>query len=628
MAILPPVPAPRPPIAFGVFEIDTELRRIRKHGLRVKLDDKALQVLLALLERPGEMVTREELTHRLWGGEVFVDFDKNLNNAVGRLREVLGDSAASPHFIETLPRQGYRFIGTLHQATIAAPAATAVLDVVAPPPPRRVVRRVVVKALAAAAIVALVAAGFYFTRTTGVPPHRSIVVLPFDVAGVPSDETTAHIAFGITDVLTAELSRLDGLRVVSVTSAKWHKEAGTPLAQIARELNVDAVIEGSVFQEDSHLRVTVQLIDAATDSHLWAETYRRERRSLLALQMEIAEAVAREVHLTLTPAQAQRLATRPAIDPAVQEAYLRGRYYVSLGTEPDRTRGKAAFEEALARDANHAPSHAGLADVFVLEDTLPPDVAMPKAKAYARRALEIDPLLPAAHATLGYIHYYADWDWEAARRELRRAIELDPNDARAHRWYARVIGALGRTDEALDHARRAVQLDPVSIDTLDGAAATEFRARQHDRSLAIARRILELEPDDARGYEHLATNYALTRAYAECFTAATRGTAVSNRAPYFIAFEAYCLQGLGRKDEAASRMRDLEVMARAAYMPQYFMAIAAVGVGRLDEAVEWLQRGYAARDAFLVEVKMNPWLDPVRGDDRVQRIIRDMNFPP
>jgi len=609
-------PARRVPLAFGAFEVDPASGQIRKHGLRVRLDDKALQVLLALLERPGEMVTREELTRRLWKGDVFVEFDKNLNNAVGRLREVLGDSAASPRFIETLPRKGYRFIGSL-DAPGSAPAPEAVAI-------RR--RRPPVGAFAALA-AAVAAAGIYFVSAVPVSPLRSIVVLPFDSAGVPADEATVHLAFGITDSLTAELSRLDGLRVISVTSARWYKDAGKSLAEIARELRADAVIEGSVFQEGAQLRVTVQLIDAATDSHLWAETYHRERGSLLALQMEIAEAVAREVDLTLTPSEQQRLATRPAIDPAVQEAYLRGRYYVSQGTEQGRQRGRVAFEEALARDANHALSHAGLADVFVLEDTLPPGVAMPKAKAYARRALELDALLPVAHATLGYIHYYGDWDWEGAQRELRRAIELDSNDARAHRWYARVIGALGRTDEALVHARRAVQLDPVSADTLDSAAATEFRARQHDHSLALGRRILELNPDDARGYEHLATNYALTRAFDECLVAAERGTAVSRRAPYFLAFEAYCLHGLGRPGEAALRVRELEAMARSAYMPQYFMAIAAVGVGRLDDAVAWLERGYADRDPFLVELKMNPWFDPVRSDARVQRIIRAMDFP-
>jgi TolB-like protein/DNA-binding winged helix-turn-helix (wHTH) protein/Tfp pilus assembly protein PilF len=612
-------PTRRLPLAFGAFEIDPDSGQIRKHGLRVRLDDKAFQVLLALVERPGAVVTRDELVRRLWPDNVHVEFDKNLNNAVGRLRDVLGDSAASPRFIETLPRKGYRFIGAIG---LPAAAATDVVTL-APEPDVPWRRRIAVLAAIAAASAAAV---IYFISTVPVAPLHAIVVLPFDSAGVPRDESTVHVAFGLTDALTAELSRLDGLRVVSLTSARWYKEAGMPLAQIARELDADAVIEGSVFQEGSRLRVTVQLIDAAADTHLWAETYTRESGSLIALQMEIAEAVAREVHLTITPAAQRRLASRPLIDATVHEAYLRGRYYLSLGTEPDRRRARAAFEEALARDVNHALSQAGLADVFVLDDTLPPGVAMPKAKAYARKALELDAQLAAPHATLGYIHYYGDWDWEGARRELRRAIELDPNDARAHRWFARVIGALGQTDEAVEHARRAVQLDPVSADTLDSAAATEFRARRHDQSLALARRILELRQDDARGYEHLATNFALTQSYAECLAAAERGTAISN-APYFLAFEAHCLQRLGRVDEASVRMRRLEAMARETYVPQYFMALAAIGVGRLDDAVAWLERGYTDRDPFLVELKMTPWLDPVRSNARVQRIIRAMNFP-
>jgi TolB-like protein/DNA-binding winged helix-turn-helix (wHTH) protein/Flp pilus assembly protein TadD len=637
-AILPGAVASSPSrrFAFGAFEADAESGQLRKNGLKMRLDHKALQVLVALLERPGEVVSREELRHRLWTEDVFVDFERNLNNAVNRLREVLGDSASSPRFIETVPRKGYRFIGAVELVgpapappalapDVEPPSATGMPDPLPPRPAFRVSGRLIGATLG----VLLLAAAFavYLAMTPrGSPSYRSIVVLPFDGGG-GDPEATAYLAFAISDSLTTELSRLDGLTVVSTTSARRYKEGGQPLTSIAQALNVDAVVEGSVFQDGERLQLTVQLIDGATDRHIWAQTYQRQRTNLVALLHEVTQTIAEEIHLRVTPQDEVRLASRPTVDPDVQEAFLQGQYYLSKGTEPDRTLARGFFERALTLDPDHAPSHSGLANAYLLSDDEPPEVTLPLARTHAARALEIDDAVSEAHASLGFIRYYGDWDWVGAERALRTAIDLDPSNIRAVRWYARVIGATGRTDEALAHIRRAVQLDPVSIVTLDSAAAEEFRARQHDRSLEIARRIVALDPLDERGYEHLATNFAQLRAYEDCRAAAGRGTMLSEGAPHFLVLEAYCLGRLGQTEAAGQRWQRLEALAIERHVPPYFMAIAAIGMERLEEAIGWLQRGFVDRDAYMVELRTSPWLDAVRGDDRVQELLRVMAFP-
>jgi TolB-like protein/DNA-binding winged helix-turn-helix (wHTH) protein len=454
-----------------VFEVDPGAGQIRKHGHRMRLDGKALQLLLALLERPGEVVSREELRQRLWREDVFVEFDKNLNNAVARLREVLGDSAQAPHYVETVPRRGYRFIRTVDvirpveagdRRRCACPLRVARAAI-----PAQASRR------AAAVVAAVRAAGLlgmlFALRPTDVHV-RSIVILPFETAASGEGDNAAPLALGITDELTTELSRLEGLRVVSATSARWYKATGQTASQIAQALDVDAVVEGSVFLEGSSVRVNVQLIDGPR-ALTWADTYTREMGSLLALQLEVARAVADRIHLTLTPEQQARLGSARRVEPAVEEAYLLGRYWVAQGTEAGRQRGRVYFEQAIARDPAHAPSYAGLADVYNLSDAIPATEAYARAREFALKALALDGTLSEAHASLGYIHYYGDHDWGAATRELRRALELDVNNVQALRWYGTVIGAMGRTEEGLVHTRRGMQLDPVSLEVLDSAAA-------------------------------------------------------------------------------------------------------------------------------------------------------------
>jgi len=633
-------------VTFGPFHLDLATGVVRKHGSRIHLQGQPLEILKLLILRDDHFITRDELKEALWSADTHVDFEHGLNSAVKRLRVALGDSGAAPRYVERVPRRGYRFIAQpdFIEAPPRAPAAElppngttgdsgpreapdqrvpdSLRDTAPSAPTRRrrwaYVAAVLTLALTASALVSI-------TADPSSGEIRSIVVLPFD--GASTDVATTHLAFGLTDTLTAELSRLGGLRVVSATSARWYKTAGKTVPQIARALGTDAVVEGSVLVEGDWLKVTVQLIDGVTDSHLWAENYTRRRGNLVALQVEIAQAVAREIRLKLTPVERTRLAVRSDRDPAVEQAFLEGRYYFSRSTEADWHRARLAFERVLTLDPNHAGAHAGLADVFLLTDRLPPSESFPLARQHALTALSLDDAQPGPYTTLGFIAYYGDWDWRGAEQALQRALAIAPNDSRALRWYARVAGALGRTEEALGYVKRAVGLDPASLAALEGEAAEEFRARHHERGLEIARQMLALDARDSRGYEQLITHSAMLSRYEACLAGVERSYELVGRAPHLVAIDTFCLARLNRGADAGRRARELDAQAQIAYVPQYFMALADIGRGRFEEAVNWLEHGYAARDPYMVELKTSPWLDPVRNDPRVREIMRKMKFP-
>ena len=609
------------PLRFGVFEVDRSSGELRKHGLRVKLQDKAFEVLLALVERPGEVVSREVLRQRLWPKDIFVEFDNNLNNTVSRLRESLQDSAESPRFIETVPRRGYRFVASVEGASppTGAPAAVATEAVPSGRRPSRLAAAVV----ALVAVTAAVALLLYRPWRPARAPLASLAVLPF----VTSETEDEHLAFGVTEALTAELSTIPALKVISQTSALRYKAVSRPLPQIARELGVAAVVEGSVVREGDTVRVTAQLIDAKSDTHLWAGSYTRDVRGLLAMQSEIARAIAREVRVQLSAESPAAIATVRTVNPQVHEAYLRGRYYLSQGTESGRTRALAQFERALTIDPGHALSHAGLADYYAMTDSVPAKVAMPKAKLHAQRALALDDTLADAHASLAAIHHYGDWEWQAAEAQFRRALELDPGNSRARRWYAMHLSAMGRHAEALEHVQRAVETDPLSVMALDSLAYVWVNARHPDRALEAARRILELNHDDPVGLEHLAIGSILSGKYEPALEAIGKGMAVSGRDVVFLVLLAHAQGAMGRTAEMQATLAELSGAARKGFVPPTFLAIARLGSPDREAALEWLDKAHELRDPYLVMLKVSPWFDPLRDHPRFQRLLRRMAFP-
>src|SRR5271154_2598002 len=452
-------------LRFDNFELDIRAGELRKTGVKLRLQGQPIQVLAALLNNAGELVTLEQLRAQLWPADIFVDFDHSLHNAIARIREVLGDSAETPRYIETLPRRGYRYIGpvadfqTLRSATETGHHASQPLTPVTAPKPKRIL----VLVLGALFTLGLVASTTwrYLHAKAAVLPIQSIAVLPLDnLSGDPSEE---FFADGMTDQLITDLAKVGSLRVISRTSVMRYKGAKKALPAIARELNVDAIVEGSVIRSGPRVRVTAQLIRASTDQHLWAETYDRDLGDILMLQGEVADAIAQQVRAQLTANQSQ-LRIAHVVNPAAYDDYLRGRlYFTNEFTKPDSLRkAQRYFDDAIQKDSNFALAYAGLADTYVFlayAGALQKDVAYQLAKDALAKALQLDDSIGEVHDTLGALSSNFDWDWETADREFSRAIALAPSYSCAHEDRAIFLALVGRRAEALAEIAKIHQLD-------------------------------------------------------------------------------------------------------------------------------------------------------------------------
>jgi len=494
------VTMPTPPrvVKFGVFEVDLEAGEIRKAGVRQKLAGQPFQVLQVLLEHPQEIVAREELRERLWPGNTFVDYELALKKAVNRLREVLGDSADSPRFIETVPRRGYRFLGTVEAVE---PHGTTPATALSP------TRRKIPWALTGSLASALIAVSLLWFNVNNLRTRifaksrsleiRSIAVLPLE--NLSKDPNQNYFSDGITDALTTELAQIGSLRVISRTSAEHFKGTKDTLPQIGRELNVDAVVEGSITRSENRVRITAQLIEAPSDRHLWAKSYERDLKDILTLQDEVARDIAEEIRIKLTPEERTRLSVAHAVDPAAHDAYLRGRYLWSRRTEPELQKAKAYFEQAIAKSPGFAPAYSGLADTYFYLSyawgRIPPREGMPLARAAALKAIELDDSGAEGHVSLANVQFLYDWDFPAAEREAKRAIALNPNYELGHHVYSVLLAAEGRSGESVAEARKAVEVDPLSVPANNILIGMLRAADRCDEALLQAKQTLELDPN-------------------------------------------------------------------------------------------------------------------------------------
>jgi TolB-like protein/DNA-binding winged helix-turn-helix (wHTH) protein/Flp pilus assembly protein TadD len=546
-------------VRFGVFDFDLRTGELRKAGARVRLSGQPVTVLARLVQRPGELVTREELRRELWPDTTFVDFEHNLNSAIKRLRAALGDSAATPRYVETLPRRGYRFVAPV---AVVAPvdarhgSSPAVAGAADPQPlaePARPSLRPGGAQLALLALLGCLTIALIGVAATRQPArgYYALAVLPFALADADSTDDE-YLAFGLAEALTTELAALKGPRVISQTSSMRYRATDKKLPQIARELGVDAVVEGSVQREGDLVRITVQLIESATDTHLWAKSYERNVGSVLAVADEVARAVADEIRIRVLRVETSRGRGGRAADPEAARAYLRGRYYLGKGTDADFALAAAQFERALAVDDTHAPSHSGLADYYILTDGLAPEAAFPKARLHARRAIELDDSLPDAHASLAFVHFYHDWDWASAEREFRKAIALSPDHARARRWYAMFLSAMRRHAEAIEQIAHALEVDPLAIANHDAAAMIRFQARQFQEAAEIGRGIAALDRFDVRGYEQQGLALIQLEQYAAAHRIADEGLALS---PSYVVLDMLRVLSLGRLGQRAEAER-------------------------------------------------------------------------
>ena len=496
-------------IRFAGFEVDLSAREVRKNGERLPLQNQPFQILQMLLERPGEVVTREEIRSRIWPADTFVDFEHSVNTAVKKLRQALGDRAENPVFVETLPRQGFRFIASIEKPANPVPASPQILDALAPPSRNRPV-------LVIAVVLALAVAGgtvFLFPnimRRGSFSPNtmRSIAVLP--LVNLSSDPNEEYFSEGMTSELITDLARFSKLQVISHTSVKRYKDTKRPLPEIARELGVDAVIEGTVMRSGNRARISVQLIDARSDRHVWANSYDRDVRDILSLQAELAQNIATEVGVHLTASEQARLAKKREVDPAAHEASLKGDFYWNRCTCTGFRQALEYYQQAVNKDPSYVLAYASIGDsYFYLADMgcMPQQEGFLKSKQYALKAVELDPDLPDAHTILGSIAFYYEWDWARTEKELQQAIALDPNDGGARSSYAIYLTALGRTEDGLAEMRKAQQLDPVSQMSNITSTYVFYLAHQFDHAIVAAKRILELYPQSGAAYYWLGQCY-------------------------------------------------------------------------------------------------------------------------
>ena len=458
------------------------------------------------------------------------------------------------------------------------------------------------------------------------PRIQSLAVLPLEnLSGDPDQE---YFAEGMTEALTTDLAQIGVLRVISRTSVMQYKGTRKPLPQIARELSVDAVIEGSVLRADNRVRITAQLIHGATDKHLWAKSYERDLRDVLKLQGEVASAIANEIKIAVTPQERGRLTSAAPVIPAAYEAYLKGRYHYNKETANDWQKARQCFEQAAQIDPNYAPAYAGLADYYWSTDELPPDVGIRKAKQYALKALGIDSTLAVAHTSLGAVRFYADWNWPEAESEFRRALELDPGNVEAHRMYSAYLSAMGRAEEALAESRRAQELDPLSIPTQVTVGWAFYYARRYDQALEQCGKVLELEPNSVGAHDCLGLSFLgkgmHERAIAECQRAAILSGNDLTRVVGLARAHALA----GNKTAARNALNELRLRAKRTYVPPSLFAQIYVALGEKKQGLAWLESAYADRDVYLARLNVEPAFDPVRSDPGFQDLMRRLGLPP
>jgi TolB-like protein/DNA-binding winged helix-turn-helix (wHTH) protein/Tfp pilus assembly protein PilF len=642
-------------LRFGVFEVDLKACELRKHGFRLKLPEQPFQILTVLLEKPGEIITRDELRSRLWQGDTFVDFDHGLNNAVMKLREVLGDSSESPRFVETIPRRGYRFIAPVEEAFFS-PSLVASQEhephsgtgqelapphpiAVALPEPRLAADRPRIFSSGlfvwgsvglAAALLLVVALMWNRSRGSFNFGTTSLVVLPMeDLSG---DKEQEYFADGMTDELITNLAKIRSLRVISRSTAMAYKGTRRPLSEIARELKVDAVVEGTVLRVGSRVRITAELVQVSTDRHLWADTYESQIGDVLALQNRVSSAIVNEIRIKLTPEDRERLAKAPAIAPDAYEAYLKGRYYWNKRTDENLTRAISYFEEATHTDPNYALAYAGLSDCYAIISatifgTMPSSVSAPKAKAAAQRALEIDSTLAEAETSLATVKFNYDWDWTGADAGFQRAIRLNPSYATAYQRYSLYLMAIGRTQDSFDKINKARELDPLSISINFSLGWRLYMARQYDRAIEQIQNALEMDPSYELSHLVAGQAYAQKGQFDLAVAELQKAVDLSHSTPMMVSALAHTYARSGNRKEAEKLLAQLFEESKRQYVSPYYFAIVYAGLGENEIAMDWLQKALADRSNGLVFLQVEPELDGLRANPRFIDLEKKLDFP-
>ena len=622
-------------IRFGTFEADLRAGELRKQGRKIKLQEKPFLLLSILLERPGEVVNREELQKRLWPEDTFVDFTQGLNTAAAKLRAALGDPADNPRFVETVRRRGYRFVAPVEQEereeTTKEPLGQQSRE---PPEPVSIGGRsrrnyFVLIALVVALSSVLITVILMNRKPSGQGRESSrldsLAVLPLD--NLMDDPEQDYFVDGMTDLLIANLAQISALRVTSRTSTVHYKNARKTLPVIAQELGVAAIVEGSVLRSGDRVRITVQLVDAASDRHLWAESYEREFGDVLTLQNELAQAISREVHVVLTQQERERLAGARPVNPDAYEAYLKGRYFWNKRTEAGLRRAVEYFEQAVQEDPQLAIAYVGLADAYLMMRRMPAEDRIQKANPAIMKALELDETIAEAHASIGQMKAYLEYDWAEAEQAFKRAVALSPSYATAHHWYGLYLTLMGRPDASYAEMKRALELDPLSIIIRVDLGATFVLAGELDRAIEECLEGLEMDPHFAAGHYWLGRAYIRKGMYPESIAALQTALDLDQAATRSEAVLGFAYAASGNLREAQTRLDKFMKLSSEGQKVSAEIALIYLGMGESEQAIDWLERAYQDHHEVMLHLKRDPLFDGLRSEPRFQDLVRRLNFP-
>lgn len=646
---------------FGPYESRPRTRELYKHGSKLKVRPRPLQLLNLLLSRAGDVITREELRQELWSAETFVDFEHSLNTSVKEMRAALNDSASKPRYIQTLPRLGYRFIAPVEVIDVAKDSIPngnhAGSSSSAEQNPARVVRESARAELTghasdvppnraplwlrwalggAAAMMVVVAIGLLqwsHLRTRSHQGNRRVMlaVLPFQ--NLTGDAGQEYFSDGLTEEMIAQLGRVDpqGLGVIARTSVMHYKNSPEQLDQIGRELGVQYVLEGSVRRGSDKVRITAQLIQLNDQTHVWTHQYDREVSSLLSLQGEIALEISDAIQMTLGEHKTAEGTPRPVPQVprsyAAYDLYLQGRYYWNKRTAQGLQQAVECFKQAIAKDPEYARAYAGLADSLALMsayDVAPPSELVPKARAAALKALELDEKRAEAHVSLALIAQSYDWDWQSAEKEYRRAIELDPNYATGHHWYAEHLALCGRFDEAFVEIERARQLDPLSLIIQTDNGAILYFSRQYGRAIEQFGAVLKVEPNFPRAHV-IDYAYAQQGRFAEAL-ADIENWHRADDSFWIFSGEGYVQGRASQPVQARRALEKLELINGRRQIDPLAFVLPYVGLANKDKAFAWLDKAIAYHSPGLTALKVEPIFDPLRGDPRFQSVLKRLRL--
>ncbi|HEY6293605.1 MAG TPA: winged helix-turn-helix domain-containing protein [Terriglobia bacterium] len=555
-------------VRFGAFEVDLEGRRLLKRGVPIPLREQSFQVLAALMERPGEIVTREELRGRLWPSDTFVDFEVALNSAVSRLRDALGDSANSPSFIETIPKRGYRFV-------------------------------------------------------VPIPKRPSVAVMPF--VNQTADAKDEYFGDGLTDELIRVLSRVEGLRVTAPSVVFRFKGKPHDARQVGRELGVEAVLEGSVWRSGDRIRVTVNLVGVRDGFNLWAQRFDGNLGDVFAVQDQVCAATAEALHLRLAKRVTQ---SRPRNTTAYVQ-YLKGRHMMGRRRPNDVQRAFEYFQEAIRLEPGYAEPYVGAALYHIIGavfGALPPRSALPEAEHLITKGLALDADSVNLNAILGHLRTF-QWRWAESEQIQRHAMSLEPANAYPHMVYPLLCSMLGRHEEAVAHAAKAVELDPLDLMTNFRLVQANYYARRYDEAVRTGRIAVELAPDSPYTFFYLALALAATGLNDEAWSVANKGKQLNEGLPLGEGYFGYLAGLLGHTVEARGVITELEVRRQKGYTPALPIAWTCLGLGETAACLEWLETALAEREPFLGSAMVFPAYDAIRDQPRFRRLARELNLP-